>query len=145
MWRTVGFVRRYPELSFNGDFSHWYAGQEMVYGGFETKFNFIKPVLDRVRFIHGRIANPGCIQVPVQEGSTYLAHFEQLWTACFRAFLETAKPDDSIIFAPELLAPEIFYARTFQGKEETDRWTESLLLTDIARRCFSLSTSQSAQ
>ena len=26
MWRTVQFVKRFPELRFNGDFSHWYAG-----------------------------------------------------------------------------------------------------------------------
>jgi hypothetical protein len=41
-----------------------------------------------------------------------------------------------ITFAAELLAPGIFYARTFQGMEESDRWQQSLLLTQIARECF---------
>jgi hypothetical protein len=135
MWRTVTLVRRFPEMRFNGDFSHWYAGQEMVYGGFERKFTFIRPVIERVAFIHGRIANPGCIQVPLAGGAPYATHFEQLWTACFRAFLnrEAAEP---IYFAPELLAPDIYYARTFQGIEESDRWIESLLLKQMAERCF---------
>ncbi len=143
MWRTVQFVRRFPELRFNGDFSHWYAGQEMVYGSFEKKFEFIQPVIDRVRFIHGRIANPGCIQVAVDADAVdlpYVNHFKQLWTACFRAFLRNLKSDDSICFTPELLAPNIYYARTFQqlGKrvEESDRWQQSLLLKRVAEQCF---------
>ncbi len=65
MWRTVQFLKRFPDLRFNGDFSHWYAGQEMVYGGFEKKLAFIAPVIERVRFLHGRIASPGCIQAAV--------------------------------------------------------------------------------
>jgi hypothetical protein len=137
MWRTVQLVQRFPSLRFNGDFSHWYTGQEMVYGGFEKKLAFIKPVLDRVGFLHGRIANPGCIQVPVQEGATYVDHFQQLWTASFEGFLQTAQSGDFICFTPELLAPDIFYAREFQGAEESNRWEQSLKLKQIAERCFS--------
>ena len=140
MWRTVNFVNRFPEMRFNGDFSHWYAGQEMVYGGFDKKLAFIQPVLDRIRFIHGRIANPGCIQVAVEPDANpqrpYVEHFQQLWTAAFRGFLKTARPDDSICFTPELLAPEIYYARTFHGAEESDRWQQSLVLKAIAEHCF---------
>jgi hypothetical protein len=136
MWRTVQFIKRFPQMELNGDFSHWYTGQEMVYGGFERKFSFIQPVMDRVRFLHGRIANPGCIQVPVVAGASYVRHFEQLWTACFRSFIGAAEAPEFIIFAPELLAPDIFYARALGGAEESDRWTEMLLLKDMAERCF---------
>jgi sugar phosphate isomerase/epimerase len=145
MWRTVQFARRFPELRFNGDFSHWYTGQEMVYGDFERKLEFIAPVLERVRFLHGRIGNPGCIQVDIGDGDVrrhpYVAHFKKLWTAAFTGFLASAKPTDFICFAPELLAPEIYYARVFpdvSGKllEESDRWQQSLVLAGIARECF---------
>ena len=74
MWRTVQFVRHFPEMRFNGDFSHWYAGQEMVYGGFQMKFDYIQSVLERVRFLHGRIASPGCIQVAVNPDDSNLNH-----------------------------------------------------------------------
>ena len=47
MWRTVKLTERFPDIRFNGDFSHWYTGHEMVYGGFENKLAFIEPVLDR--------------------------------------------------------------------------------------------------
>lgn len=145
MWRTVQFVRRFPEMRFNGDFSHWYTGQEMVYGGFEKKFEFIRPVIERVGFIHGRIGNPGCMQVHVDEPPAtepiYVTHFRQLWTACFGEFLAKSEARDSIYFAPELLAPDIFYARTFPNAagelvEESDRWEQSLVLKRIAERCF---------
>ncbi len=137
MWRTVQFVKHFPEMRFNGDFSHWYTGQEMVYGGFEKKFAFIQPVLERVRFLHGRIASPGCIQVPVDRNAPYLEHFKQLWTAAIRGFL---KSDEGVhfCFTPELLAPDIYYARTFGGREETDRWQQALLLKEIAEECFAL-------
>jgi hypothetical protein len=137
MWRTVGFVRRFPELLLNGDFSHWYTGQEMVYGGFDMKFRFIQPVLERVRFLHGRIGNPGCMQVRVEaspaEEPSYVQHFKQLWTACFQK--------NCLYFVPELLAPHIYYARAFPNSvglavEESDRWEQSLLLKRIADQCF---------
>ncbi len=139
MQRTVGFVERFPELRFNGDFSHWYTGQEMVYGGFEAKLAFIQPVVQRVRFVHGRIGNPGCMQVAVAEHdpAPYVAHFRTLWTQCFAAYLRDPAPQQGFItFTVELLAPDIFYARTFHGAEESDRWEQSLLLTRIARDCF---------
>lgn len=135
MWRTVEFVRQFPELRFNADFSHWYTGQEMVYGGFDKKFAFIQPVIERVRFLHGRIGNPGCIQVPVdeQDQAEYVTHFRRLWTACFRAGAD--------IFTPELLSAGIYYARLFHDetgrlREESDRWEQSLVLKRIAERCF---------
>ncbi len=141
MWRTVGFVRRFPEIRINGDFSHWYTGQEMVYGGFEKKFAFIEPVLERVGFLHGRIGNPGCMQVRIDPDATYVEHFKQLWTAAFRHFLRLAQPGEVIYFAPELLAPDIYYARTFPDRdgvtvEESDRWEQSLVLKKMAEECF---------
>ena len=145
LWRTVEFVKRFPELRFNGDFSHWYTGLEMVYGGFEAKLEFIAPVLERVRFIHGRIGNPGCIQVDVGDGDAtsrpFVNHFRAMWTAAFRGFLATAKAGDYILFVPELLSPQIYYARTFSqngapAAEESDRWQQSLVLKRIAEECF---------
>jgi hypothetical protein len=141
MWRTVKFLSSFPELEFNGDFSHWYTGSEMVYGGFERKLAFIQPVIERVLFMHGRIGNPGCMQVDLGSETeavaepVYVSHFRQLWTAAFSAWLRSM-PQSFFCFTPELLAPSIFYARTFAGVEESDRWQQSLVLCRIARECF---------
>jgi hypothetical protein len=57
LYRTVKMVERFPEIRFNGDFSHWYTGQEMVYGGIASKLDFIRPVVERVRYMHFRNEN----------------------------------------------------------------------------------------
>jgi hypothetical protein len=133
-----------PETRFNGDFSHWYTGHEMVYGDLKAKFEAIAPVFERVRFVHGRIGNPGCMQVDIGDGigRTYVEHFKEMWTCSFMGFLKSAKPGEYICFTPELLGPNIYYARLFkntQGQlvEECDRWQQALLYAEIARECFS--------
>jgi len=139
-WRTVQMAARFPELEFNGDFSHWYTGTEMVYGGFETKLEFIKPVLGRVGFMHGRIGNSCCMQVDVGDGSAerqpHVGHFRALWTESFLGFLRRRPQADRFCFTPELLGPEYNYARVFAGREESDRWQQSLVLVKVAQECF---------
>ena len=139
-WRTLGFLRRFPSLEFNGDFSHWYTGTEMVYGGFENKLEFIRPVLGRIGFLHGRVGNPCSMQVDVGDGGIedrpYVGHFRAFWTESFLGFLRRRPLPDRFCFTPELLGPEIYYARIFDGREESDRWQQSLVLVRIARECF---------
>ena len=152
MWRTVQLTKRFPDIRFNGDFSHYYCGQELVYGDWEWKLNFLEPVFQRTGFLHGRIASPGCMQVPIGAELTarplqahgvanYLDHFRQLWTRAMFGFILNAKPGDSLIFAPELLAGTYYYARKFPNaagelEEETDRYEQALLYKDLARACF---------
>lgn len=151
MWRTVQITKRFPEVRFNGDFSHYYCGQEMVYGGLEMKLDFLQPVFDRVGFMHGRIASPGCMQVPIDSLESrprqadglvdYFEHFREIWTRAMAGFLRMAKPGDYLVFAPELLAGTYYYARLFPGPggelvEESDRYQQALLYTEVARSCF---------
>jgi hypothetical protein len=152
LWRTVGIVKRFPEIRFNGDFSHYYCGQEMVYGDWQTKLAFMEPIFKRVGFIHGRIASPGCMQVsidadlnrrPTQAHGVvdYLAHFKELWTRAMAGFLSAANAGDVLIFAPELLSPTHYYARMFPQSsgellEESDRYVQALFYKDLARTCF---------
>src|SRR5439155_20140173 len=69
IWRTVQPTKKFPEIRFNGDFSHWYTGHEMTYGDIQAKWQFMQPVFERVRFIHGRIGISGCMQVDIGYGS----------------------------------------------------------------------------
>lgn len=143
MWRTVWLTEQLPEIRFNADLSHWYTGLEMVYGDIAAKWEFLKPVFDRVRFFHGRIGNPGTMQVDIGDGTgrSYVDHFKEMWTRCMVGFLATARPGDYVPFAPELLCPKIYYAQTYVdgygiAQEFGDRWTQARLLTDIALACF---------
>jgi hypothetical protein len=148
-WRTLQFLKRFPSLEFNGDFSHWYTGSEMIYGGFENKLASIRPVLQRIGFMHGRIGNSCCMQVNVGdgavEGQPYVDHFRAIWTEAFAGFIRRKLPADAICFVPELLGPAIYYARTFAGREESDRWQQSLVLVRIARDCFELAAQRCAE
>jgi len=149
MWRSVELVKRFPELRFNGDFSHWYTGQEMVYGDFEEKMRFIEPVLARVRFLHGRIGDPGSMQVDIGDGEEaahpYVGHFRTLWRAAM-AGARRAAEQETFLFVPELLSPRIYYGRKLKleggwWREECDRWTQGLVLMRIAGQCWAESAS----
>lgn len=143
VWRTVQITKKFPEVRFNGDFSHYYCGLELVYGNWVTKLEFMEPIFERIGFMHARIASPGCIQVPIDPAvpSSYLEHFRQLWTRAMSGFLRNALPGDVLIFAPELLASTHFYARLFlnaSGRlvEESDRYSQALIFKDLAHKCF---------
>ncbi len=151
MWRTVQIAKKFPEVLFNGDFSHYYCGQEMVYGGLDRKMDFMAPIFDRIGFLHGRVASPGHMQMPVDDATSrpaaavgpvdYFADFRALWTRAMRGFLDHAGPGDVLIFAPELLSGAYYYARLFpdaDGRvaEESDRYAQALIYMETARRCF---------
>lgn len=153
IWRTVQIAKKFPEVRFNGDFSHYYCGQELVYGDWDTKLSFMDPIFARVGFMHGRISSPGCMQVPIGSAGlasrptqchgivNYLDHFKELWTRAMLGFLRNATLGDVLIFAPELLAGTHYYARLFpdasgQLVEEVDRYREARLYQDLARTCF---------
>jgi hypothetical protein len=152
LWRTVKIAERFPDIRFNGDFSHYYCGQELVYGDWQAKLNFMQPIFDRIGFLHGRIASPGCMQVPIGPDLTakppqahghtnYLAHFQELWTSAMKGFLARAIAGDILIFAPELLSGQNYYARLFpdasgRNVEESDRYSQALLYAALARSCF---------
>jgi hypothetical protein len=143
MKRTLDLVARLPELRFNGDFSHWYTGAEMTYGVIDQKLDRLQPVLQRTRFLHGRISSPGCIQIPVRDPGQemHVDVFRQLWSRSFTGFLAQAQSGDVMGFYPELLPPSYHYARVVRNAsgewtEESDRWAEALALIDIARACW---------
>ncbi len=151
LWRTVRLAQKFPELRFNADFSHYYCGQEMVYGDWRAKLEFMRPIFDGVAFLHGRVASSGNMQMPVPTDWTkrdpadlpdYVGHFRDLWTHAMAGFLRRAKDGDVLIFAPELLGGIHSYARRFPDAsgaliEETDRYAQALVLRDFARDCFS--------
>ncbi len=151
MWRTVQIAKRFPEVLFNGDFSHYYCGQEMVYGGLEKKIEFMQPIFDRIGFMHGRIASPGHMQVPIDATESrpaaavglvdYYADFQTIWARAMRGFRENAGPGDVLLFTPELLSGTHYYARLFpcpDGKmtEESDRYAQAILYAKVVRELF---------
>lgn len=74
-------------------------------------------------------------------GVDYLAHFKAMSTRAMAAFKRQPPAGSVLIFAPELLCPETYYARVFPGpdgalREETDRYAQARLCRKIALECF---------
>jgi len=150
LWRCVELTKRWPEIRFNADFSHYYTGLEMPYGEMNEKLEFLQPVFDRVRYVQGRIGNSGSLQVDIGDGTgrQYVDHHTDMWRRSFEGFLNTATAGDFICFNAELLGPENFYARLIKDKngnevEECDRWEQSLLYKDLANTAFALAEKSS--
>lgn len=154
MWRTVHLLQRHPALLLNADYSHYYCGQEIVYGDIDQKLDFMQPIFERTGFMHGRIAAPGCMQMPIEglnrvprlaTGADYQADFKRMWTLAMSGFIQHTAAGDVLIFAPELLTSSIYYARVFPDangvlREESDRYAQALLYTEFARDCFAAAT-----
>jgi hypothetical protein len=150
--RALGLAATFPELRFTADLSHWYTGVEMVYGDLEAKLEAIEPILRRCRMIHGRISDPGCIQVgiAVDDPAPYVEHFRRMWTTVAEGAVAGVADEatDELPFVVELLPASAHYARTIPDgdggrREETDRWSQADVLWEIAQACFAAATARS--
>jgi|Transcript_5366 hypothetical protein len=148
--RTLDLVARFPELRFNADLSHWYTGHELTYGGeFYERAARLQPVFERVRFLHARVGNPGCIQTGLDDPGDYLTHFRWMWQRCFEGFLRGAGPGDYLSFNAELLPQKMgadFWLHYAQPRsdlagdalhgEPSDRYNDAERLWRMASDCF---------
>lgn len=141
--RTLDLIERFPELRFNGDFAHWYIGHELPYGDIEAKLIAMRPVFERVRFLHLRVSSGAFGQLTASDPAEaqHLAIFRRMWTESIGGFLLTARSGDTLPALCELLPARTFYPKMVTGpdgspREESDRWTEAAFLTEQARACF---------
>jgi sugar phosphate isomerase/epimerase len=141
--RTLGLIERFPELTFNGDFAHWYIGHELPYGDIEAKLVAMRPVFERIRFLHLRVSSGAFGQLTASDPAEaqHLAIFRRMWTESIGGFLLTARSGDYLPALCELLPARTFYPKMVTGpdgspREESDRWTEAAFLTEQARVCF---------
>ena len=155
MQRTLRLVAKFPELTFCGDFSHWYTGQELRYGGkpITPKLERIQPVIDRIRCLQLRIGTGGCMQVPIDPvrdaDSAWLRHWEEILTRVFTTFRRVMPAGSVLPVAPELLPSANGYAREIPGpdgvlREESDRWQQAQVLTQLARQWWDRSAASAS-
>lgn len=135
--RTLELLDTFPELRFTADLSHWYTGVELVYGDLDAKLDALQPVFERCRMVHGRISDPGCIQVAVagaDDPAPHVEHFRRMWTSVLAGAAASGELD-AMPFVVELLPPASGYARTVDRgagpEEEVDRWMQADVLWQI--------------
>lgn len=148
--RTMDMIRRFPELRFCADFTHWYMGHELSLAGFDEKLAFMQPLINRTEIVEGRIGSTNCAQVTlesVHDDRHFVQDHRRFWTACFKACLQRGQ---QTVFAPQLLPAVLTHGgidypiaytqlrRSHHGgwEEQDNRWQQTLLHCDIARECY---------
>lgn len=134
--QTLQLIEAVPDIRINADLSHLVLVSEFYGWDGEGAAERMMPILERVSQIHGRISNGEAIQVDVGEGDTDPAKFFlKLWTIAMRHWLMGARPGDIFHFASELGPPR--YAITLpDGREFSDRWTQSLVMKKLAEQAW---------
>jgi hypothetical protein len=66
LWRTIQITKKFPEVRFNGDFSHYYCGQELVYGDWDAKLAAPAPPLPS--------GTPAAFFIPASDYAACLNH-----------------------------------------------------------------------
>lgn len=134
--QTLALIERVPEILFTGDLSHFVVVGEFYGWKEERAVERLRPVLERVAHLHGRVSNGEQVQVDVGDGTGQTAQFfVSLWETAMRAWLNRAKPGDMFPFASELGPPR--YAITLpDGREFSDRWEQSLVMKCLAEQAW---------
>jgi sugar phosphate isomerase/epimerase len=137
--QTLRLIEAVPEIKITADLSHFVVVGEFYGWDGEGALERMQPILDRAAHVHGRISNGEQVQVDVGDGSTDPARFfVKLWTYIFQNWRKTAQPGDIIPFSSELGPPR--YAITLpDGREFSDRWTQSIVLKQLAEEAWAAS------
>jgi sugar phosphate isomerase/epimerase len=134
--QTIALVERVPEIRITADLSHFVVVGEFYGWESENAAERMRPILERVHCIHGRVSNGEQVQVDCGDGSTPWARFfVELWTEAMRHWRRHAGPGDILPFSTEL-GPPRYAITTPDGKEISDRWTQSLLMRDLANEAW---------
>lgn len=139
--QTLQLIESVPEIVITADFSHFVVCGEFYGGENEGFLERIAPIMARVAHVHGRISNGEQVQVDVGDGQTGAARFfVQIWTECFKAWRQGAAPSDILPFSPEL-GPPRYAITTPDGQEISDRWTQALVIRELALEAWQASGS----
>lgn len=134
--RTLDLIARVPDLTLTLDFSHWYTGHEMTYGGeFAARLQSLDPIFDRVRSIQIRIGSTGRIQAPFDPAAPHTADHAQALGRCLARLQALPNTPELVSFAPELLPARLPDAQGGRwisyadDAEASDRFADALALS----------------
>lgn len=137
--RTLDLLARFPDLSLTLDFSHWYTGHEMTYGGeFTQRLQRLAPLMRHVRSLQLRFGSTGRIQAPVDPVAPHYQHHVAALDLCFET-LSTLDDRFAISCAPELLPARMEDGQWIAYGDEpdsSDRFADALALSRLAETRF---------
>lgn len=119
-WTTAAFLKEFPNLRLNADFSHWCVVCESL---LEDMQDMVDLACSRTIHIHGRVGYREGPQVPdprAPESQEYVQRHESWWDAIRKARLEAGA--DCLTFTPEFGPPEYLHTLPFTRQPVSDLW-----------------------
>lgn len=124
-----------PDLKLLADLSHYVVAREVELPVSAETDAQISRVLDNAWAFHGRVAGAGQVQLPLSfpQHQPYVDLFAAWWARGFESWRKRAGENDTLTFVCEL-GPQPYYSIPgADGRDLSDRWTESLIMRDRVR------------
>jgi hypothetical protein len=139
LFTTVQLLDAVPEMRLAADLSHYVVDREMPCPPTPALQCLVTKILERSDSFQGRVAARGQIQIALDfpQNAKWVALFRDWWRQGFSAWrADPHRSGTALVFLCELGPPD--YAITdAQGRELSNRWSESLILARWAREIWS--------
>lgn len=137
--QTLELIEALPQIALAADFSHLVVCGEFYGWEEEEALARMRPIIECVAHVHGRVSNGEQVQVDVGSGEgeegTPAGFFKEIWREIFRVWRGKAQAGDVLSFSSELGPPR--YAMTLpDGREFSDRWEQSLVMKRLAEEAW---------
>jgi len=119
-WDTRHFVKKFPNLKLNADFSHWFVVCENDLDG---ELDVIRDVADRVSLIHARVGfdqGPQVNDPRTPENLEWVEAHERCWDIIWRA--QHAKGTSHLYIEPEFGPPRYMHVLPFSNVPVSNLW-----------------------